>query len=106
VNQTNIKSINNNSLLGSWDITLNDVKVSATAPSSPTEWMVWYDTTNDVLKSYDWSQWNETGGWWDVLVSSQSNNILTSWMKIWAWTEANYQNLWSRDSNTLYLTIE
>ena len=38
---------------------------SSTAPSSPTEWMVWYDTTNDVLKTYDGSNWNEVwwGGW-------------------------------------------
>lgn len=34
---------------------------SATAPTSPIEWALWYDTTNDVLKSYDWSQWNEVG---------------------------------------------
>jgi hypothetical protein len=40
------------------------------------------------------------------MVSSQSWNILTSWMKIWAWTEADYWNLGTRDSNTLYLTIE
>jgi hypothetical protein len=26
-------------------------------------------------------------------------------MKIWCWTESNYSNLWSRDSNTVYLTI-
>jgi len=58
VSWTNIKTVNWNSLLGSWNLTLNDVKVSATAPSSPTEWMVWYDTTNDVLKTYDWTNWN------------------------------------------------
>lgn len=43
--------------------------------------------------------------WWDVQVSTQANNILTSWMKIWAGTEANYTNLWTYDSNTVYLTI-
>lgn len=42
---------------------INDVKQSASAPSSPTEWMVWYDTTNDVLKVYDGSNWNEVGSW-------------------------------------------
>ena len=41
----------------------------------------------------------------DVMVSSQSWNILTSWMKIWAWTESDYQNLGSYDQNTVYLTI-
>jgi hypothetical protein len=40
------------------------------------------------------------------MVSSQSWNILTSWMKIWAWTESDYLNLWSYDNNTLYLTVE
>ena len=42
----------------------------------------------------------------DVVVSSQANNILTSWMKIRAGTETNYGNLGTYDSNTLYLTIE
>jgi len=32
-----------------------------TAPDPATEWMLWYDTTNDVLKSYDWTNWNEVG---------------------------------------------
>ena len=41
----------------------NVVQKSATAPSSPTEWMVWYDTTNDVLKVYDGTNWNECWGW-------------------------------------------
>lgn len=38
--------------------------------------------------------------------SSQTGNILTSWMKIWAWTETDYWNLGTYDSNCLYLTIE
>lgn len=42
-----------------WAVTVNDVKVSASAPASPTEWMAWYDTTNDQLKVYDGSNWNE-----------------------------------------------
>lgn len=46
-----------------WAVTVNEPKVSATAPSSPTEWMVWYDTANDVLKTYDGSSWNEVWGW-------------------------------------------
>lgn len=32
-------------------------RISSTAPSNPTEGMEWYDTTNDVLKVYDWSNW-------------------------------------------------
>ena len=80
---------------------------SDTAPSDPSAWDLWYDTLNDVLKVYDGTQWNTTwwGGGWDVLVSDQPNNILTSWMKIWAWEETNYANLGTYDNNTLYLTV-
>ena len=90
-------------IIKDWGI-LNDVKVSATAPSSPTEWMVWYDTTNDELKIYDGSAWNAVGGGWDVWVSTQANNVFTPWMKIWWWTSANYGNL-TPDWNTAYLII-
>ena len=73
VSWTNIKTVNSNSLLGSWDLTLNDVKSSATAPSSPTEWMLWYDTTNDQLKVYDWTNWNVTGKEYNA----------GTWIEIW-----------------------
>jgi hypothetical protein len=42
----------------------------------------------------------------DVMVSNQPNNILTSWMKIWAGTQADYEALASYDNNTLYLIVE
>ena len=54
-----------------------------------------------TASGYEWS----APSWWDVMVSSQSWNILTSWMKIWAWTQSDYENLWTYDSNTVYLTI-
>lgn len=38
---------------------LNLPIVSSTAPATPTEWMIWYDTTNDKLKTYNWSSWDE-----------------------------------------------
>lgn len=67
----------------------------------PSGWNNW-----DVLTNVSWAPtWQAPSGW-DVMVSSQSWNILTSWMKIWAWTETNYTNLWTYDSNCLYLTIE
>lgn len=31
---------------------------AATVPQNPTEWMLWYDTVNDELKTYDGAQWN------------------------------------------------
>ena len=58
-----------------------------------------------VTKTANGYEWQAPSGW-DVMVSSQSWNILTSWMKIWAWLETDYTNLWTYDSNTLYLTVE
>ena len=86
VSWTNIKTVNSNSLLGSWNITLNDVKSSATAPSNPAEWMLWYDTTNDQLKVYDWSQWNVV---WD-----DTANINTKTFYLTPWSSATAIQKW------------
>lgn len=32
-------------------------RVLNAAPSNPTEWQLWYDTTNHVLKFYNWTTW-------------------------------------------------
>lgn len=64
---------------------------------------VW--SNGQVLTVVSWAAAWANASWWDVVVSSQANNILTSWMKIWAWTEANYNNLGTKDNNTLYLTF-
>ena len=46
-----------------WDNVQNrPVYAGDTAPLLPCEWYIWYDTANDVLKVYDWTQWNEV--WW------------------------------------------
>ena len=52
--------------------------VSSSAPSNPSEWDQWYDTTNDILKVYDWTNWIAT--WktyaaWDGIDIDWSNNI-------------------------------
>jgi len=63
-------------------------------------------TTDDVLtKTANGYEWSAPSGW-DVVVSSQTGNILQSWMKIWAGLETDYQNLGTYDSQTLYLTVE
>lgn len=87
---TNVSSFNNDagyltsstwvtSVNGSnWAVTVNDIKASSSTPSNPTEWMAWYDTTNDVLKVYNGSSWDEVGsGSGDVSgpVSSTDGNI-------------------------------
>ena len=63
------------------------------------------EIANDWVTSVNGNTWAVTVTS-DVVVSSQSNNILTSWMAIRAGTETNYNNLGTYDSNTLYLTIE
>lgn len=76
--------------------------VSSTAPSSPTEWMLWYDTTNDILKSYDWTNWNEAWSWlvvlsywnstWDDFVNAYNKNAIvycraSSQSNPWSWNQ-------------------
>lgn len=87
-----------------WELAKKQNWVSSdTAPSSPSEWDLWYDTTNSAMKVWDWTAWQSVG-WWDVLVSDQANNIFTPWMKIWGGTESDYQSL-TPDSNTAYLLL-
>lgn len=80
-----------------------DGKISSwtTAPSSPTEWMLWYDTTNDELKVYDWTTWNVTWGW----IKLAANSPLTV-TEIWAGTESQYNSLSSKWATTAYLCVE
>ena len=98
-----------------------------TLPATPTQWnLVAWGANNKTLT--DWgaiptwvpSGWTDgqvlskvsgsvawaTPSGWDVVVSSQSWNILTSWMAIRCGTETDYSNLGSYSNNTLYLTIE
>ena len=63
-------------------------------------------TDGQVLSKVSGSVAWATPAWWDVQVSSQSWNILTSWMAIRCGTETDYSNLGSYSNNTLYLTIE
>ena len=41
-----------------------------------------------------------TPSWWDVVVSSDADNVLTTWAGLWAWAEADLPA--SPDANTLY----
>jgi len=87
-----------------WELAKKQNWVSSdTAPSNPSEWDLWYDTTSSSMKVWDWTAWQSVG-WWDVLVSDQANNIFTPWMKIWGGTESDYQSL-TPDSNTAYLLL-
>lgn len=96
----------------------NVVQKSATAPSSPVEWMLWYDTTNDVLKTYDWTQWNAVSGWsssvaWGQITGTLSDqtdlqgaldakqDVLTAWN----WITISSANR-TRSASTISISID
>ena len=71
-----------------------------TLPATPTQWhLVTWGANNKTL--VDW--WAVPTG--DVTISTQANNILTSWTKLRAGTQANYDSLGSYSNDTIYLTI-
>lgn len=58
-------------------------------------------TTWQVLTKTAWGAEWANASWWDIVVSSQANNTLTTGAGLRAWTEANYSSL-TKDSNTIY----
>lgn len=67
--------------ISSWTVTntLPWPTIWTTAPASPTEWTMWYDSTNHVLKVYDGSQWVEVGSWGWTYTAGTGIDI-TSWV--------------------------
>ena len=56
-----------------------------TAPSNPSAWDEWYDTTNSVLKVWNWTEWTEVWSWgwwaWDMLYAD-FEFVTKSWASI------------------------
>ena len=65
----------------------HDTIISSTEPEEPYEWMIWYNTTSDKLKVYDWTAWQDIGSWWwaDIEYKTQAeydalpSSKLTDW---------------------------
>lgn len=76
--------------------------VGATAPSTPSEWDLWYDTANDVLKSYNGSSWDEAGGSWWIQNLSWSPIIINY---KWSWSKAQFEALGTYRADTEYNVI-
>lgn len=83
-----------------------------TAPSNPAEWQIRYDTTNDVVKVYDWTNWNEV--WVESNTKTfylSSTSDLTNAQAVYDWYLAGKNpiivysgavyNMISADSNTI-----
>lgn len=86
--------------------TLNKIMHNGDEYNFP-EWFTPWNagTTGNVLtKTANGYEWQAPSGW-DVMVSSQTGNILQSWMAIWCGEETDYANLGTYSNNTIYLTI-
>jgi len=101
--------------------------ISNVAPSNPVEWMLWYDTVNDELKTYNWTAWQTewtkmvvleygVSTWQDFIDAYNENAIVyckvSSWSSgyrmafmaytAWQWTptEVEFQYYRSRSSHS------
>lgn len=105
-------------------------KVASSAPSWASEWDLWYDSTNDKLKSYNGSSWVDVGKDYPTLTAAKiqtgtetTASVVTAAVLagsvirihpsspvtpkyIWIWTQAQYEALSSTDSQTLYFTTD
>ena len=109
-----------------WAVTVNDVKIYNSWMAVAGEWTVGYFTTDKSLAIQDWNGWTDimlepSNAWstWDVITKTASGYewaAPTGWIavdsaspiqltKIWAGSQSAYDNLWSYDSTTVYLTI-
>jgi hypothetical protein len=76
---------------------------STTAPTNPQLWDLWYNTSTNEIKVWKWTDWEELGwGSWDVQVSTDTGNLLTTGVKLWLGDKADFDNLGTLDSNTIY----
>ena len=108
VTNTGVITVNGNS----GTVTVNDVKISATAPSNPVQWTVWYDTANSLLKSCNGTAWSAVGAvlsvnWqtWDVTIAEIPSGwtewqilMMVSWNPTWVTPTAKWFKMLSPNS--------
>lgn len=109
-------SISSNQISNTWvtSFNWNTWTVTYTAPVTSVNGSTWAVTVSavpavwtngQVLTVVSWAAAWATPSGWDVMVSSQTGNILTTGMKIRCGEESDYSWLWTYDPNCLYLTI-
>ena len=74
------------------------VPTSFAPDSAGSEWQV----LTKWASGYDWA----TVSGWDVQVSTDTGNLLSTGVKLWLWDKADFDNLWTLDTNTIYAPIE
>lgn len=91
VSWTNIKTINSNSLLWSWDVSISEV---------PSWWNIWQILTRIPIAP-DWPScaWRDAPASW---IQNDTTWTTTTVTKIWAGTESEYNSLSTHDANTIY----
>jgi len=67
-----------------WELAKKQNWVSSDiAPSNPSEWDLWYDTTSSSMKVWDWTAWQSVGTGWggsDIVYATQAEyNALLPW---------------------------
>lgn len=81
----NLKTINNESIIGTGNIEVDGIVKSATAPADPEQGDVYYNLTDDTIYSYDGNEWKpvwsgafDPDGYYPNLHSGLADNLYTS----------------------------
>ena len=84
----NIKTLNSTSLVGTWNVTVNEV---------PSSWTTWHVLT----KTSNWYWWAAASGGIENVTTGTTSTVTG----IWAWSEAEYTSLGSKSWTVLYFTF-
>ena len=109
VSGTNIKTINNQSLLWSEDITINWILSWPLVPAASAQyaWKIFYCTFDNTFYKCDWTQWTEIWSWWTPTWAITNNTTWTTSTisQEWVGTKAEFEAL-SSYWNIIYNIIE
>lgn len=89
VSWTNIKTVKSTSLLGNWDISINEV---------PSSWATWHVLTK-TANWYCWAAPAETG------ITNDTTCTTSALQKIWVWTQEEYESISTYCDTTAYLVF-
>lgn len=115
VSGTNIKTINNESILGSGNITISggsgggDTNIIESITFNGTAVAVDANKNAAITYSQTQADWNETDTTSDAYIDNKPTNIVTGTNQsyiIWTGTQAQYDAILTKDATTLYFITE